>query len=99
MLRHRLGDPGAVHHPLHNPLNLAGRDTKGVVHRVMMLDQQAYPVGHRQHPAFRALARRTTLPLDGQATLLPQDVVFGQLRQFRDPQPGIEQDQNDLPLA
>jgi hypothetical protein len=37
--------------------------------------------------------------MDGQSSLLPQDVLFGQLRQFRDPQPGIEQDQNDLPLA
>jgi hypothetical protein len=37
--------------------------------------------------------------MDGQSSLLPQDVLCGQLRRFRDPQPGIEQDQNHLPLA
>lgn len=97
--RHPLGNAGAVRHPFDNPLDPAGGDANTVLHRVMMRDQQAHPVGHRQHPALRVLARRPPLPLDGQASFLPQDVLFGQLCQFRDPQPGIEQDQNHLPLA
>jgi hypothetical protein len=58
---HRLGDAVAVRHTLHNPLDLAGGDAKGALHRVMMLDQQSHTVGHGQDTALRALARRTTL--------------------------------------
>jgi len=85
----------AVGQSLDDALNLAGADTKGVLHGVVVLDETSDAGGHRKNPNLRPLAKRASFAPDSQAFLLPLNITFGQIRQLGDPDTGVEQGEDD----
>ena len=67
-----LSDAGPVGHNLDDALNLAGADSEGILHGVVVLDETSDTGRHRKNPNLRPLAERASFAPDSQAFLLPE---------------------------
>jgi hypothetical protein len=92
---HRPANVGAVGHALDQDLDGAGRHAQGVVQGEMPL-KEGLDASRQGNDAPLGLgAIRTALAIDHEAVALPINVVFGELRQLRDSEAGIQERPDD----
>jgi hypothetical protein len=68
---------------------------QGVMQRKVSLQQGLDARREGNDPAFGLGPIRPTLAIDHEAVALPVNILFFQLREFRDPEPGIKQRPDD----
>jgi hypothetical protein len=88
---HGAADAGPIGHALDQDLHSAGRHAHGVVQGEMALQEGLDARRQGNDAPLGPGAIRTALAIDREAVTLPVDIVFCELREFRDPKPSVKQ--------